>query len=288
MRQLRIIGLVLALTGASSVWAQVGDARDPGPALWVVRSGDAAVYLFGRMAVRNDSQWLTPAIEESFDASDMLWLENPRGDPEQGNQLIGELGFSKDYSILEVIDERDRNRVIALLERAGMSADALDGRKVWLANLFLSQLIDRMNNVDGSALPDTILRARAEAQGKPVRSEWRDVREVVEYSVGLPESVQLQMLGKALDDSESYSSRLDAWLRGDIDFLSGMADEIATDYPDAHRRVNVERNSQWVARIREMLAVGNVQFVSIGIGHLVGPDNVLSQLRADGMEVQRR
>jgi uncharacterized protein YbaP (TraB family) len=288
MKQSWRSGLFIALAISWSAVGQPTTTDSPdGPALWVVRSGGAAANLFGRMAVGTDTQWLVPTIERAFDASDVLWLENPRGDSEQGNELIGRLGFSEGYSVLDAIDESDRNRVIRLLERAGMSADALEGRKAWLANLFLSQLIDRINNVNGSSFPDTILRQRAETQGKSVFSEWRDIGELVEYSVGLQETTQLQMLGKALDDSESYSARLDAWLRGDPAVLSKIADATAVNYPDAHREVNVERNKLWVARIRTMLADDHTEFVAIGIGHFVGPDNLLDQLRAAGLDVQR-
>jgi uncharacterized protein YbaP (TraB family) len=245
------------------------------------------VNLFGRMAVRNDTQWLTPAIERAFDASDVLWLENPRGGGDRGNELIGRLGFLEGYSVLDAIEAPDRERVISLLERAGMSADALDGRKAWLAYLFLSPLIDRINSVDGSSFPDTIFWQRAQMQGKTVSSEWRDIGELVEYSVGLQETTQLQMVVKALDDSETYGARLDAWLRGDLGVLSNMASATAIDYPDAYREVNVERNMRWVARIRTMLGDANTEFVSIGIGHLVGPDNLVTQLRASGFDVER-
>jgi uncharacterized protein YbaP (TraB family) len=36
-----------------------------------------------------------------------------------------------------------------------------------------------------------------------------------------------------------------------------------------------------------MLADDDTEFVAIGIGHLVGPDNLLEQLRAAGLDVQR-
>jgi uncharacterized protein YbaP (TraB family) len=144
-----------------------------------------------------------------------------------------------------------------------------------------------MNNVDGPSFPDTVLRQRAEAQGNVVFSEWRDIGELVAYSVGLPEAIQLQMLGKALDDSESYAARLKAWLRSDLDSLSTIADATASDYPDAHREVNGERNTRWVSRIRTMLADPDTEFVAVGVGHLVGPDNLLDQLRAAGLSVER-
>ncbi len=276
--------LLLAVTVASIAAGQV---TRTGPALWVVRSGDAAVYVFGRMAVGRDTPWLTPAIEAAFDDSDALWLENPRADGSLGNELIDRFGLTDGYSVLNAVGERDRSRVIRLLERAGMPSDALDGRKAWLANLFLTQLIDRTNDVDTASSPDLVLRQRAEAREMSVFSEWRNIDELVEYSVGLPETVQLQMLGKALDDAESYGDRLDAWTRGDIEALSRIAEATAAAYPVAHREVNVERNSRWVGRIRAMLADGGTELVSIGVGHLVGPDNLLTQLERAGLHIER-
>jgi uncharacterized protein len=287
MKHLCSCGFVIALTLTASAVGQPPSAGASGPALWIVRHDDAAVYLFGRMAVGNGSQWLTPTIQQAFDASAELWLENPSADGGRGNELIGRHGFADGFSVLQVIDESKRTRAIRLLKRAGLPADALDGRKAWLANLLLSQLIDRVNNVDGSLFPDTVLRQRAEAQGKNVFSEWRDIAELVAYSVGLPETIQLQLLGKALDDSESYPARLEEWLRGDVDALSITADATARNYPDAHRTVNVERNARWVARIRTMLADDDTEFVAIGVGHVVGPDNLLSQLLAGGLTVER-
>lgn len=288
MRKVRSFGWVAALAISWGAAAQpAGTASGSGPPLWVMRNGDAVAYLFGRMAVTKETQWLTPPIEAALAASDVLWLENPRGDGDRGNELIGRLGFAEDYSVLDAIGDADRARVILLLERAGMTADALDGRRAWLANLFLSQLIDRTNGIDGAWFPDAVLRQRAELKGMAVRTEWRDLAELVEYSVGLEEKVQLQMLGKALDDAESYSARLTAWSSGDLDALAKSADATAAAYPDAHREVNVERNERWAERIRAMLADDDTELVALGIGHLVGPDNLLDQLRAAGIEVER-
>jgi uncharacterized protein YbaP (TraB family) len=277
-------GLLVAVAIASSA---KGQETSTGPALWVVRSDGAAVYVFGRMAVRGDTQWLTPTIEAAFDESDVLWLENPRPDGARANELIGRLGFAEGYSVLDAFDQSVRDRVIRLLGEVGMPATALDGRKAWFANLLLSQVIDRTNNVDGSSFADAVLRQRAEARGNRVFSEWGDFGELVEYSVGLEERIQLQMFSRALDDSESYGRRLEAWSRGDVEALSAMAVATAIAYPDAHRVVNVERSSRWVARIRTMLADGDTEFVAVGVGHLVGPDNLLGQLRAGGLNVER-
>jgi uncharacterized protein YbaP (TraB family) len=206
------------------------------------------------MAVRFGAPWFSAGIQEVFDASDVLWVEQPPGEPQRQSQLVGELGAAGSYSIFNVVDEGTGRRARAMLLRAGMPAAVLDGKKAWAANLFLSDVLSRMHNVDRASFPDTILRARAEAGGKSVHSEWRDVREVLEHSAGLPEPVQIQMLGKTLDDWEMYSRRVDTWLRADIDTLSTMANETAAAYPDVYREINAQRNVKWVERIREMLA----------------------------------
>lgn len=278
-------GLLAAVAVASSAAAQ---APSSGPPLWIVRSDTTApVYVFGRMAVMSDTQWLTPTIEAAFDASDVLWLENPPADRGSGNELIGRFGFAEGYSVLNALDPPDRGRVIRLLERAGMPATALDGRKAWLANLFVSDLINRNSSVDGASFPDTVFRQRADAHAKSVFSEWENIGELIEYSVALSDEIQLQMLSRALDDSETYRARLDAWVRGDVEALTKLADTTATRYPDAHRVVNVERSSRWVERISTMLDDADTEFVAVGMGHLVGPDNLLNQLRARGLDVER-
>jgi uncharacterized protein YbaP (TraB family) len=83
-----------------------------------------------------------------------------------------------------------------------------------------------------------------------------------------------------------YSSRVDTWLRADVDTLSKMANETAAAYPDVYREINAG-NVKWVERIRAMLATDEVEFVTLDIAHLVGPNNVLGQLEAAGAQVQR-
>lgn len=287
LKLLQIVGSCVALTAAGVVFAQPQRVAPPSPALWVVRSGDASVYVFGRMPVLSSAPWFSAGIQERLDASDVLWVEHAPAEPQRQIQLVGELGAANGYSILNVVDERNGHRAKAMLLRAGLPAAALDGKKPWAANLFLSDVLNRMHNIDRASFPDTVLRARAQELRKPVHSEWGDVREALEYSAGLPEPVQIQMLGKTLDDSDMYSKRANAWLRADIDTLSAMANETAAAYPDVYREINAQRNVKWMERIREMLANDEIEFVSLDIGHLVGPNNVLSQLEAGGAQVQQ-
>ena len=49
----------------------------------------------------------------------------------------------------------------------------------------------------------------------------------------------------------------------------------------------VDRNRDWIPRIRAMLEEIGWTFVLVGGGHLVGADSVLAMLRRAGMEPHR-
>lgn len=282
MRRLEFVSTLFLLAFPISAVVQVPDT---GPALWVVRDEGATVYLFGRMGVRADSDWITPKIEAAFDSSDSLWLENPSNDSEQFNVLVAELGFQERYSVLNSLDESDRVRLVATLERGGASADLLEGRKPWLAYLFVTNVIDRLNGI--ATNPDSYFRAQAEATEMEIRCEWPTLRDFVQFAAALPDTTHLQMIRKAMDDSDSYDQRLDAWLRGDLNAQSNWSVDLASMYPDAYRQLNSERNAKWVVFIREMLAQGGTQFISVGFGHLNGPDSILNRLESAGFVVER-
>jgi hypothetical protein len=237
------------------------------------------------MAVRADTDWITPKVEEAFEASDILWLENPANDSEPVDELIAELGFREGYSVLNVLDEADRTRLIAILESGGASPELLEGRKAWLSYLLVSNVVDRLNGIATS--PDSHFRDRAEASEKEVRTEWPTMREFIQFAAALPDATHLQMIRKRLDDSGSYEQVLETWLRGDLEALTQWSGDFAIKYPDAYHELNSERNSKWVSFIQEMVARGGTHFVSVGINHLNGSDSIVSQLESAGFVVER-
>ena len=161
-----------------------------------------------RVSVRTNgrSLWRSMVLRRYSGSRDVLWVEQPPGEPQRQIQLVSELGAADSYSIFNVVDDGTEGRAKAMLLRAGMPAAALEGKEAWGANLFLSDVLRRLHNIDRASLPDTVLRDLAEAKGKSVHSPWLDVREAVEYSAGLPEPVQILMLGKTLDDSDGTAS----------------------------------------------------------------------------------
>ncbi|MEP7311748.1 MAG: TraB/GumN family protein [Pseudomonadota bacterium] len=266
-----------------------------GPALWTVRQGRATVFLFGQMPVRTDTVWLTPRINAAFTSSAVLWLENPefsQTTPEvmaAVNELNRRNAPEPGYTVLNALPANDVQRLRSVLAAEGMQPEALNGIPPRDVRLLLSNVADRRTGADFKSIPEALLRSRAKTAAKPVRTEWRDLLDIVSWSIDLPKTVGLDLVRMALDDIDGvkdYPTALRSWANGDLKFQEAAVRALARQYPELTRRLGSERNAAWVEKIRGMLAEGNTQFVCIGISHLVGPDGVPQLLRDAGLRVR--
>ena len=103
---------------------------------------------------------------------------------------------------------------------------------------------------------------------------------------------QRQLLADALDHADEGPARSralhGAWRAGDAEGLwDGMAAEMKRDYPALYRRINIERNDAWLARLERSLAGTDNVLVVVGALHLLGEDGLVEKLRAQGYRVER-
>ncbi|AFG37262.1 TraB/GumN family protein [Spirochaeta africana] len=122
--------------------------------------------------------------------------------------------------------------------------------------------------------------------------------ETIEEQLGilgnLPTSTQAAELMRSIENFQDISGYiaqlLTLWRTGD---LTGMEEVIAgsmRDDPELatyYDSMFVDRNRAWIPPLREQLAEGKDVFVVVGAGHLVGPDNVIELLRAEGLRAVR-
>jgi hypothetical protein len=85
---------------------------------------------------------------------------------------------------------------------------------------------------------------------------------------------------------EQIETMLAAWRKGDMDSLGDLlVRELKEKAPQVYRRMIVDRNEKWLARIEAYRKTPRVEFVLVGAGHLAGPDSVLQSLRKRGYTV---
>jgi uncharacterized protein YbaP (TraB family) len=49
----------------------------------------------------------------------------------------------------------------------------------------------------------------------------------------------------------------------------------------------VQRNNNWLPKIKNMLKEPGTEYILVGVGHLIGPDGILTRLEKDGYKVDQ-
>lgn len=80
-----------------------------------------------------------------------------------------------------------------------------------------------------------------------------------------------------------------AWREGDIDTLDKVAlKQMREEFPASYEDIIVNRNADWLPQIEAMIADPGTELVMVGALHMVGPDGLISRLRAKGYAVTQQ
>jgi len=111
---------------------------------------------------------------------------------------------------------------------------------------------------------------------------------------GMDRAEQVQMLDEALDDAAPGNDEIQVlhalWRAGEADAIwKRLGGRMQREYPGLYRRINVERNTAWLAELRRRLDApgGDDTLVVVGSLHLLGPDGLVARLRDAGYRVRR-
>ncbi|MBU1324460.1 MAG: TraB/GumN family protein [Alphaproteobacteria bacterium] len=294
------LGLVVALAGSPAAWAQ--DAASPaavpqapagsGPALWVIKDADSTIYLFGTVHVlRPTTAWGSPTVDAAFDSADTIWFEitNP-DDQAAALPLIQRYGLSPDRPLSSLLTAEELAKLDEAAASIGGSAAAFDPMRPWLVALSLSISPLLKAGYDPNSGVELVLRARAQAAGKPVKG-LETLEEQIGILAGFPEEAQLTFLRQTLESYDEATTQLDglvaAWAAGDVAGIERLGvDEMAAE-PVIYDAMLTRRNANWAGQIETMLQGSGTAFIAVGSAHLAGDDSVQVFLGRRGVTVER-
>ncbi|MGO4409157.1 MULTISPECIES: TraB/GumN family protein [unclassified Brevundimonas] len=295
-------GVALLLLAPSAV-AQTPVAPEPvavtaaprgsGPGLWVVRDADSTIYLFGTVHVlKPDTPWGTARMDKAFAGADEYWFEIADLNDQTGVMaLIQAKGISPDRPLSSLLTAEEMADLDAAARTVGASAAQLNPLRPWLASLQLALASIQKAGYVAANGGDQILHARAAATGKPIKG-FETAPQQIGFVADMSEAAQLAMLRSGLkefDQADAFLGRMvTAWAAGDVDALDALiGQEMRTDSSEMYAVMLTRRNQAWADQIQTLLAGSGTAFISVGAGHLAGPDSLQAQLEQRGVRVER-
>jgi hypothetical protein len=280
---LLLLGLLLAAPAT---------AKTVSPSLWHVKGPQGDVYLLGSVHILPpDVRWRSPAITAATAQADVFVFEVPQDARavQQLQTLVASHGFLPQGESLRASLHTDaQGDFDTAVAASGLQATVIDHERPWLAGLQMmftqiaKQGFDRDNGVDTQLLAD------AGKAGKQTR-----YLETIDQQFALlaPEdrALELEEFESGLKDLRDVSAEIqpmvDAWGMGDQEKLGVLVNGDLDEFPAARKALLEDRNARWVPQIEAMLGEKHTFFITVGAGHLIGPQGVPALLRKAGYAV---
>ena len=265
------------------------------PALWVVKSQQATVYLFGTVhLLPTDTDWHYPTLDKALAASDSLTIELTDDNPANMQALVMQYGLDPTHPLSDQLSADENKSLAKAAETAGIpgGTQTLNIMRPWLAALTLAIAPLVKAGLDPANGVDRLLQAQMVRASKPVNG-LETAEQQIRFLSDLPPGMQLDFLKSTLRDVEKDSNELtgliSAWKAGDTDAIARLEDDdVRKESPELYETLIVDRNKAWATKIAALLQHPGTVFIAVGAAHLAGPDSVQAQLAKLGITTQTR
>jgi len=270
-------------------WIGVCHSSAAAPALWVVRSSSATVYLFG--TVHNlppNMNWHSPVVDRALSSSQQIWIEAQSGSLPSLNRLIVRYGINR-QDLRNLLPRQYQVRYDSQMSHAGLRSDDFGHVKPWVAQMLLSG--ETLHRVRHGYSVETDLLAYARRHHQQLHTfESADSQFAV--LADMPLESQVRALEMEIDGYPSANGEMNAlvksWLDGQDQLLDQLTNQrVAVSDERYFDDIIVRRDEQYAAAVVTLLQNTGISFVAVGAAHLCGATGVQALLQNQGYTAER-
>jgi len=262
--------------------------------LWKATSkSGGTMYLVGSVhLLPKDSYPLNPALEAAFKESDLLVEEADLGEMGVGAQMAflsrGMLPSSTPLD--KVLSPATYALLTKRAAEIGVPVEPLKLLKPWMVAQMLEVMQWQKAGFDPELGLDKHFYDLAQGTGKSVQG-----LETLDFQMSLFDGMTLaeqdHLLAETLKEIDTEQANMaklmDAWKAGDAPTVERIVLSALRQEPQLYQRLLVDRNKAWIPKLEALFARKGRTFVVVGAAHLVGPDGLISLLRAKGYSVEQ-
>jgi uncharacterized protein YbaP (TraB family) len=262
--------------------------------VWKATGKGSAIYLVGSVHfLTKDVYPLSTAFEAAYKDSDLLVEEVDLGEieePASQFQMLGRGMLPSSQSLDKIVSPATFAAVSKRFADMGMPIEPIKRFKPWLAALTLMAMEWQKGGFDAELGLDKHFYQRARSDGKTVQG-----LETVDYQLArfdeMSAELQDRLLAetiKGIDTEQANLTRLiEAWRTGDAPAVERIVLKDLAQEAQLYQRLLVERNRNWLPKLEALFSRPRHALVVVGAAHLIGPDGLISMLKAKGYTVEQ-
>jgi uncharacterized protein YbaP (TraB family) len=273
----------------------IGCSAHADPAAWhAIRMDDKAeLLLLGSIHVlRREDYPLPPIVDALYAEADsiVMELELDAIDP-VGLQtgLMGAALFTDGRRLSTVLDPDLYARAEREADNLGVPLETLEPFEPWFVAITLSSLGIVKLGYQAEIGLEQYLVSKASKDGKDVlglESLEEQIAVFDSLSAGDQESLLAQALDEIAVSPETMTQLSEQWRAGQLDEMAEQLLDDFSPFPGLYESLVVNRNRAWAKRLAAMARSDSELLVVVGALHLVGRDNLVQLLEAEGFAIE--
>lgn len=249
--------------------------------LWRSDKDGHTLYLMGSVHVLKEAHYpLAQALETAYTNSDIVVFEVDMQEMESVStqQLFSRHGIFQDGQTLQksLTDETFKD-LQHHLNTIKLSPNLFRRMKPPLCAMTLTIMEMQRLGFDAKYGLDRYFSQKAITDGKQTAA-----LETIEFQIKLffeqTEKEQELFLKQTLSELSSLESIMqqmeEAWLQGDPETLDSILHKSFAEFPEFHERLLLQRNRNWVTKIKQIHGQNKATLIVVGAAHLVGKGSV--------------
>jgi uncharacterized protein YbaP (TraB family) len=287
MRFVSVISLLLMYFGVSSQAVAASS-------VWKVQNGEQELYLGGTVHLLRMSDFPLPQeYDIAYKNSSQLVFEtdlDAMNDLSIQARLMKQLSYGEGKSLKTVLNAEAYSALETYTASLGLPLPMLEKFKPGMIISTLQVLEFQKIGFTPMGV-DAHFNTLAAKDGKTV-GQLETVDAQIGFLASMGEGNESEFILLSLKDLAETPAVMDdmitAWRSGNNDGLSELfVEDMLAQAPDVYDSLLKRRNLDWMPQLETMLSDDPTEFVLVGAAHLVGPDGLLTLLRAKGYKVSQ-
>ncbi len=262
--------------------------------VWKVSKGNDVVYVGGTIHILPVSEFPLPeAFNMAYQNSDSIVLEanvpSP-GDQEFQSKVMKTVAFTDGTTLADVVSDETYAMLNDYFAQFGMSVEQVSQFKPgFLQSMMLAMEAQRIN-MAGEGV-DAYYSQVAKRHNKPI-----EYLESIDFQLNMLAEMGSkntdEFFKKSIEDlpklKESLQKLINAWRAGDVASINeNVLEKMKDTAPEDFDMMITNRNIDWIPKIEKLFGDDDVEFVLVGVGHLVGDVSVLKMLSDKGYHIEK-
>ncbi|MFK7863517.1 MAG: TraB/GumN family protein [Pseudohongiellaceae bacterium] len=262
--------------------------------VWRVESDGKTVFLGGTVHLLRTSDYPLPdEYASAYEQSEKLYFEtdlNSMGEMAVQARLLKQLSYGDDRSLKTVLNDEAYTALAAYTDSVGLPLAMMEKFKPGMLVTTLQVMEFQRIGFTPQGV-DAYFNTLAMGDGKPL-GQLESIDDQIGFLSAMGEGNESEFILLSLRDIEGTADIMDdmiqAWRKGDNKALSELfVSDLLNESPEIYDSLLKQRNLNWMPQIEQMLDSPETEFVLVGAAHLVGPDGLLTLLKAKDYKVSR-